>query len=258
MNSIRATGFAALALAAVLVATAALPGCGSKVALDFNTSSNVPVVTYYARKAIAPVYNPDAPVAIVYGDGTLVKKDDSYKFTTGTLEEEVSLMLTELQNDGFFNLNPEYKGEPLAGGTTEQMIVALTAKTYYVTVESGAAPANWDEMVKLVTDARITGAREYIPPVVWLLANVATDVPAGANVQPWPGNPQDLEKASAMLDGTDKRGVTLEGEAATTAWLAIQQTFDTSGGSDAYWSADGNTYTYVYAVPLFPGVHWRE
>ena len=234
------------ALAAVVVvlgvAAASGLGCGAaKPSLSFNASAGNPVVVYKTFQAIAPVYNPTVPQVVVYGDGTVIKKEDAYKLTTGMAS--VPDLLKDLSEDGFFGLKQDYQGKPLPGGVTATMIVNLEDKSYKVTVAPNSAPSNWHAVVGVVKGVKTTGSKEYVPEKVRLFANAEGEAQPG-NVVPWPGGAQELETAAAA-----KNGVVLAGDAAGTAWKAIAKE-----GVDVSWQAGGKVYTYVYALPLLPGI----
>jgi hypothetical protein len=240
--------------AAVLAALALAAGCGGKTRanMSFPTGAGTPVVTYWSYKAISPVYNPDVPVTVVYGDGTLIKKEDAYKLTRGTLtRQQMSGLLKTLQDKGFFDMKSEYNTEkPLPGGTTDTVSVTTTTETHQVSVEGGAGPAGWNGIISAVTGLQGAGTTEYVPESITLFAREAAQVPQGAAVNPWPGSPSDLAGAAAQ-----DAGLGLNGAAAGTAWSAVQSSFSqNSSGEDAYWSAGGKTYTFVYASPLLPGI----
>lgn len=241
----------AVGMAVLMVALVALPlGCGGEEPPDlaYDTAADNPVVMYFSYKAIAPVYNPTAPVAVVYGDGTLVKKDDPYRYTSGKLEAGVDGLLQTISNEGFFGLKTEYEGEQMAGGATEVISVSLEEKPHTVTVSGNKAPANWDTIVDSVTNAQVSAPEEYIPPAARLFANKEEGPPSAPKVMEWPGDPTELERASA--DGTN--GLKLEGEQARLAWKAMQEAMSTEG--EAVWKAGDSFYSYVYTYPIFPGI----
>lgn len=263
----------ALALALLLlVAVAAAAGCGNKEeprkktqpeeekktggvsGLAYDSSPDNPVIIYRTSQAIAPVYNPDAPKVIIFGDGTYVRKEGPYTFSASELDDGVEGVLDALEEAGFYGLDEEYPTEePLAGGTTEYLTVNLLDESYTVTVESGAdPPPEWSEIVEIVQSAPATEIGEYIPDEVVLYANEADETPGGSTEREWPGDPSELAEASSA-GGEDESGVTLEGEGAHLAWETIQVAFEADEGNTV-WSAGGSLYTYVYATPVFPGV----
>ena len=243
-------------VAVVLAASYLAAGCGGGGRdLSYSTDPEKPVITYSSYKAIAPVYNPGVPVVVIYGDGKLIKKEGSYDLTTGKLtDEQVSGILKTLEGEGYFELKETYASkEPLAGGTTEELDVDLDSGTQAVSVEGGAGPAGWDDMVAAVTDVKVSDVEEYVPPSITLFAQEAAEVPTDAEVRPWPGDAADLERAaSAQVPAAAAK---LNGEEAGFAWKAVQESFSADGGgSEAYWSAGGKVYTYVYATPIMPGM----
>ncbi len=249
MRTARATTTAVLLLA--LFTAAVAHGCGgSSPGLTFSSDRDTPVIAYSSYQAIAPVYNPGVPVTVVYPE-LVIRKNGPYDLKSAMLTRgQVSDMLEKLDELGFFRLKKEYRGaEPLAGGTTEKLSVELTSGTYAVSVEGGAGPPDWGDIVATVTNAKASGFREYVPLSLMLHASEAGEEGAGADVKPWPGDPADLGKAAAAP------GFRLEGDRAATAWKAISASFSQGGsGEDTYWGAGGKVYRYVYATPLLPGI----
>jgi hypothetical protein len=238
-------------IAILLAITLPASGCGGKKAppLDLPSGAQTPVIVYSSYQAIAPVYNPDVPVVVIYPDGTMIKKEEPYLFNTGTLSsEQLNGILKSLADAGFFGYKKEYgAGQAKPGGATETLTVNLESGEYTVSVAGGTGPAGWNEIVDTVTGARPSEESEYIPGTIVLYAKEAPQVPQGATVMAWPG---DLAGAAAE-DGQE-----LSGDAAALAWRAVQGVYAGGGaGSETYWkSSDGKTYTYVYARPELPGV----
>ena len=193
----------AAAIALALLLAISLGGCGAtKQDLSYNKSPSNLVIVYQSLQTIAPAYNPDVPVTVVYGDGSTLKKDGPYLLTTGGAEPGVAAMLASLEEEGFFGLDTEYRGTLTPGGVTEVMTVNLTDGKHQVTVEGGSAPEGWDEIVNTVKDVELTSPQEYVPQAVILFAQVGT-APAGSqNVFPWPGSadddPADLSGATRL------------------------------------------------------------
>jgi hypothetical protein len=240
----------ALCIAMLVVGSLLVVGCGTpRVDLSYSDSAVTPVVTYNRYQAIAPIYNSSAPVTIIYGDQTAIEKKDSYEFTTGELAGEgLDAILQSLYDDGFFELDETYTGEPMAGGVTETLTVKLSGKTYKVSVQGGQGPSNWEKIVSTVTDLDTSGSQEYIPNTILLFANAEPEAPGAPNVMEWPGISEDLAQASS----TESSGRKLEGKAANVAWKAIQGSMKSD--TEVTWKANGSFYTYVYAVPVFPGI----
>ena len=243
-----------ISIAAILLA-ATLPasGCGGKKApsLSFPSSGETPVINYSSYKAIAPVYNPDVPVVVIYPDGTMIKKQDPYDFTTGTLSrDQVTDILQSLQEDGFFGFKKEYGGgEAKPGGTTETLTVNVESGAYTVSVVGGSGPAGWNDIVHTVINAKPSKVEAYVPGSIILNSKEEPQVPQGAKVTPWPGQASDLAEAAAQ------DGQKLTGDSAALAWKTVQGAFSNGGaGSDIYWTAGDKTYTYVYARPELPGI----
>lgn len=254
MRTVRATTTAALLLG--LLCAPLAHGCGGgSPRLDFGSDPGVPVITYMSYKAIAPVYNPGVPVAVIY-PGAAIRKDGPYDLKSAPLtRKRVSEILERLDDLGFFTLKKEYShAEPLAGGTTEKLTVNLASGTYVVSVEGGAGPPDWDDIVATVIKAQASDFVEYVPLSLILHAGEADRMEAGAEARPWPGDPQDLARAAAGPPGASA-GVELEGDRAAEAWKAISACFSEDGeGEETYWSAGGRLYRYVYAEPALPGV----
>jgi hypothetical protein len=239
-------------VAMVLVALLTASGCGGKTdsGMTFPSTPGKPVVTYTSYKAIAPAYNPDVPVAVIYGDGAVIKKEDPYKLTTGALSsQQMSDLLKTLKDRGFFEMKSEYKNKvPLAGGTTDTVTVVTSSGTHEVSAEDGAGPPGWGDILAAITGVEAPDMKEYIPSSITLFAREATDVPQGAAVEPWPAGPPDLAAAAAAA-----AGLGLNGDSAGGAWRAVQSSFARNGsGEEAYWISGGKTYTYVYANPILP------
>lgn len=237
-----------LAAALIVPASLVVAGCGGGgVNLSYDESGSNAVIVYRASQAIAPIYNSSAPESIVYGDDTVIKKEDSYALIKGTVGSGgVEGILEDLKGEGFFKLKRSYSGDtPRAGGVTEVLTVKLTEKIYEVTVESGSEPTGWDEIVATVTGMDVTGFDAYIPEEISLYAKAETD-PGGLKVMAWPGEQQDLKDAAAS------GGVKLEGEEAAVAWDAVWETYEKV--DDIVWQGGDSYYTYVYASPVFPGV----
>ncbi len=225
-------------------------GCGTpRVDLSHSNSAVTPVVTFNRYQAIAPIYNSSAPVTILYGDQTAIEKKDPYEFTTGKLAGEgLDGVLQSLYNEGYFKLDETYTGEPMPGGVTETLTVKLSARTFKVSVQGEQGPPDWEKIVSTVTDLDTSGSQEYIPNTILLFANAESGAPSAPNVMEWPGISADLAQASSA----ESSGRKLEGEAANVAWKAIQESMRSD--TEVIWKANGAFYTYVYAVPVFPGI----
>jgi len=234
----------------ILVLLIISQGCGKSIDLSFNESPKVPIVIYYKSQAIAPVYNPNVPVAVLYGDGKIIVKESAYDYYSGKASGGVSSVLEAFSKAGFFDFKPEYKGEPRVGGATEMLTVNLKAMTKRVVVEAGQEPSSWHEITALLTDGKISGKHEWIPSSITLFAREKAGTAEGATA--WPGKGQELENASKA--GSD--GLYLQGEDARVAWTAIRDSFKEKG-SDTIWIEGGKTYTYVYASPHIPGITMR-
>lgn len=236
-------------LTAALVVSVSLIfiGCGNDIDLSYDESGSNPVIVYRETQAIAPIYNSAAPVSIMYGDSTVIEKEDSYAFVKGEIGSSgLEGVLNDLKEEGFFQLKKSYAGEtPRAGGVTQVITVTLSDKTYEVTVEKGSEPSGWDEIVDTVTGVDITGSKAYVPNEITLYAK-AESGPGDSKVMQWQGNEQDLADAAAS------GGVKLEGEDAALAWDAVWQTYEEV--DDIVWQGGDAYYTYVYASPVFPGV----
>ena len=234
----------------LVVAIALVCGCGDTgTDLSYSNSGTTPVVTFNRYQAIAPIYNSSAPVTIIYGDGKATQKKGPYEFTTGSLTGDgLSGVLQSLSEEGFFELEGEYSGKPMPGGVTEVLVVRLSDKTYEISVQSGQGPPNWEKIVSTVTDLETSGPQEYIPDTILLFVKAEPGAPSAPNVMTWPGDSEDLARASSA----ESNGVKLEGEEASVAWKAVQESM--KGETEVTWKANGGFYTYVYAVPVFPGI----
>ncbi|MDD5747736.1 MAG: hypothetical protein PHP64_01570 [Actinomycetota bacterium] len=231
--------------ALLIGASVILTGCGKSVTLKYNRSSEIPVIALFRVQAIAPVYNPDAPVCVLYGDGTLVKKKGPYDFRSGKCTVGVSGILEKLSNYGFFDLKPVYEEEPLPGGSTEQIMVYLENETRKVSVQAGRGPKSWKNIINCIENARVSDWKEWIPKKIRLFAREGEA--QGVPVLDWNGDASALQRAVAS------RGVTLEGENAEKAWRAIADAFRKNEAS-VTWKANGKKYCYVYANPVFPNL----
>ncbi|MCJ7652325.1 MAG: hypothetical protein MUO75_01335, partial [Actinobacteria bacterium] len=161
------------AIAIILAAALVIPaGCGKAgPSLAYNKSHANPVIILRNLQALAPLYNPNAPVAIYYGDGTVVLKEDAYSYKSGKLPSGgLDKTLKTISDEGFFQMKSKYSGAPMPGGITSVLRVNLTEKTYGVTVEGGAGPSGWDAMVKTVTKPQLPKTSVYYPPSVHLHA----------------------------------------------------------------------------------------
>ena len=235
----------ALILAAALVIAA---GCGtSGPSLTYNKSAKNPVIVFRNLQALAPLYNPVAPVAVYYGDGTVVLKKDSYSYQSGKLPEGgLDETLKTISGQGFFQMKSKYSGAPIAGGITSVLRVNLTEKTYEVTVESGAGPKGWNEIVSAVKKPQLPKTSVYYPPTVHLHATPFVSA-GGATVKNWPAHAGDL---SAV--GKAPHGSKISGDEAENAWKAIGGTVKSK--AEVFWRYKDNLYGNVYAAPIFTGV----
>ena len=67
------------------------------------------------------MYNPDAPAAIYYGDGTVVLKKDAYSYQSGKLPEGgLDETLKTISDQGFFQMKSKYDGHPDARRQNER------------------------------------------------------------------------------------------------------------------------------------------
>jgi len=243
-----------LCIAMLVVGSLFVVGCGTpRIDLSYSDSAVKPVVTYNRYQAIAPIYNSSAPVTIIYGDQTAIEKKDSYEFTTGKLAGGgLDGVLQSLYDEGFFELKETFAGEPMAGGVTETLEVTLSEKAFKVSVQGGQGPSNWEKIVSTVTDLDTSGSQEYIPNTILLFAKAEPEASSAPNVMEWPGISADLAQASSA----ESSGRKLEGQAANVAWKAIQESMKSD--TEVTWKANGDFYTYVYAVPIFPGIPEQE
>ena len=237
---------AAIILMAACVIAA---GCGKAgPSLTYNKSHANPVIILRNLQALAPLYNPNAPVAIYYGDGTVVLKEDAYSYKSGKLPSGgLDKTLKTISDEGFFQMKSRYSGAPMPGGITSVLRVNLTEKTYGVTVEGGAGPSGWDAMVKTVTKPQLPKTSVYYPPSVHLHATPFGSAGEGATIKNWPADAGDL---SAI--GKAPHGSKISGDEAKNAWKAIGGTVKSK--AEVFWRYKGNLYGNVYAAPIFTGV----
>lgn len=220
--------------------------------IKFDAGIDKPVVMLTESQAVPPAFNPVAPETIIYGNVLIVQKKDPYSYTAGLSDgANVETVLGNLQDQGYFGLNSEYKSEqPVAGGATTTLTVNTTDKTYGVTVEAGAKPAGWDAILSTVRRAKTPDMKPYNPSKIRLYATEATSVPASAKVKDWPGLQDELKNAAAV----GSRGYEVQMESAISIWVGLQAAFEHGNFQEIYWKTnDGKTYTAVYAFPIFPG-----
>jgi hypothetical protein len=237
---------AAIVLVAALVIAA---GCGTAgPSLTYDKSPKNPVIVFRNLQALAPLYNPNAPVAIYYGDGTVVLKKDSYSYQSGKLPEGgLDDTLKTISDNGFFQMKSKYAGTPKPGGKTSVLKVNLTEKSYEVTVESGAGPKGWDAIVTAVTKPKLSKTSTYYPPSVHLHATPFGAVEEGVTVKNWPADAGDLGAV-----GKAPHGSKISGDEAENAWKAIGGTVKST--TEVFWRYKSNLYGNVYAAPIFTGV----
>jgi hypothetical protein len=240
-----------VAAAAVVLITVSMiaAGCGvSGPDLIFNRSAKNPVIVLRYAQALAPLYNPNAPAAIYYGDGTVVLKKDSYSYTSGKLAEGgLDETLKKISDQGFFEMKSKYTGAPVPGGKTSVLQVKLKEKSYEVTVESGAGPKGWNEIMTAVTKPELPKTSTYYPPAVHLHATPFGAAEEGTTVKNWPSNAGDLAKV-----GDAPRGSKISGNEAENAWKAIGGTV--KGTATILWRYKEDLFGNVYAAPIFTGV----
>lgn len=252
----RKLAFAITVFLLAMLGASLVCGCGGESPrLTFNSDEDTPVIIYSSYKAIAPVYNSSVPVTVIY-PAKVIQKREPYELESASLtSEQVSDTLKKLEEQGYFTLKKEYhRAEQIAGGTTEKLSVRLKSGTYMVSVEGGAGPSGWDDIVATVTNVKASNYRVYVPLSLTLHAREVEGTEAAAGTKPWPGDPADLAKAAATTGGK-AGGLELDGDWAATAWEAVSSSFSRGdAGEDTLWSAGGRFYRYVYAVPVLPGV----
>ncbi len=95
-------------------------GCGqTRPDLTYDSSKQVPVIVYTETSAISPVYNPDVPVVVIYGDGTVIKKEGPYRLTTASLQGSLGELLGTLSDESFFGLKDVYEANPGKGAVLD-------------------------------------------------------------------------------------------------------------------------------------------
>jgi hypothetical protein len=233
----------------LMAASVIAAGCGtSGPSLTYNKSASNPVIVLRYLQALAPLYNPNAPAAIYYGDGTVILKKDAYVYESGKLSEGgLGETLKTLSAQGFFQMKSKYTGGAMPGAKTSVLKVNLTGKSYEVTVEGGASPKGWDAIMTAVTKPKLPKTSTYYPPSVHLHATPFGGVASGVTVKNWPANAGDL---SAV--GKAPHGLKVSGNEAENAWKAIGGAV--KGTAEVFWKYKGNFYGNVYAAPIFTGV----
>jgi len=236
---------AIILMAAMVIAA----GCGtSGPSLTYDKSAKNPVIILRYQQALAPLYNPNAPAAIYYGDGTVVLKKGPYSYLSGKLAEGgIDDTLKTVSDNGYFQMETKYSGTPTPGSKTSVLKVNLTEKSYEVTVESGASPKGWDEIMTAVTKPDLPKTTAYYPPSVHLHATPFGAVEAGVTVKNWPTDAGDLAAV-----GKSSNGLKISGDEAENAWKAIGGAVKST--KEVFWRYKSNLYGNVYAAPIFTGV----
>lgn len=233
----------------LIAASMIAAGCGvSGPDLIFNRSAKNPVMVLRTLQALAPLYNPNAPAAVYYGDGTVVLKKDSYSYQSGKLAEGgIDDTLKTISDNGFFQMKSKYTGAPVPGGKTSVLQVKLKEKSYEVTVESGAGPKGWNEIMTAVTKPELPKTSTYYPPTVHLHATPFGAAEEGVTVKNWPADAGDLAAV-----GESPKGLNISGDKAENAWKAIGGAV--KGTAVVLWRYKDDLYGNVYAAPIFTGV----
>lgn len=222
-------------------------GCGNRD-LSLSSCKTLPVVNYRSVKTVSPAYNPTVPVVLIYPDGTIIKKQGPYRLISGKITKaQIDELLRKLDDYGFFELGEVCAGKPLPGGATEILSVVILTGTNTTTVAPGAAPPNWNEIIKSVMAVPVPGGASYVPEKIRLHASIASP-PEGVQVSPWPAGAPDLAAAAA-----EQGGMVVTGDTAAVAWTELERAYSDSAAAEPYWTHGGGVYT-VYASPVFPGV----
>ncbi len=239
-----------LAVAAVATGLLAV-SCSQSAAVTYENSAAKPVIVFTSNKAISHVYNPDSPVVLLYGDGTLIKKLDSYSFQSGAISDGVQPLLDFISSNGFFSMEPVYTEGSQPGGSIEvlEVHVVRDGKPFNqaVSAPAGHGPKGWSKIVSAVTGAPITSPEAYVPQKVLLFATERASQPEGSILKEWPQGAGDLSQA------TTYPGVELSGPQAAAAWAVIGPTYENTT-QDFIWSYGGKLYSSVGAAPEFTGV----
>ncbi len=183
------------------------------------------VIVYQLTGAYAPLPNEFHPTIIIYGDGTVIRKNGAYSFSAGKLSKGgVESIIRTLSEKGFFRLKKTSKeGPDGTGGRRFVLTVNLRKGSHQVWAEDSGglrkSPENWAEIVKAVTQPSLPAWNEYMPSRLILVAHKGTAGVQSDNVQPWPFDSGDLIKASKAYPN----GLIYEGSEAASVWKAFQK-----------------------------------
>jgi hypothetical protein len=228
-----------------------LCGCKGEVSLDYETAADKPLVIMIRYQPVSPVYNPDSPEAILYGNGDVIHREGPYSYQFGVLSpDQVQGMLDTLDGLGFFSLESNYQAsEPLMGGITETVIVNLASESKKVTAQSGAEPPNWNQIIRAVEDIKPEESAGYAPSRVRLFAATTQPPDDASGVLEW-----QIDETLMKAANAGSRGLELEGEQASSAWKAIGEALEAGPGHETVWRESDRYYGSVYASPIFPGL----
>ncbi|GEM_PF-1767261 len=220
--------------------------------LSYDPSPQKRVIVYQLSGAYAPSPNEFEPTIIIYGDGTVLRKNGAYSFSTGKLQKGgVESVLRTLAGKGFFRLKKTANEGPTgSGGRSFVLTVTLRKGSHQVWAEDSGGlrkgPEKWAEIVQAVTQPPLSSWNEYVPRAVSLVAHTGTPGVPSDNVQPWPCDSNDLVKATAV----HPQGLKLGGAKAAKVWEAFQKASRKS--PYVVWKVGNRDYVDSVATPQLP------
>lgn len=242
-----------IALTAVLVVIAAAQAAPSGTTdLSYNPSPQKRVIEYRLTGAYAPSPNEFEPTTIIYGDGTVIRKNGAYSLSRGKLRKGgLESVLRTIAGKGFFRLK-KTPAESISGtgGRSFVLTVNLRKGSHQVWADDSGGlrknPEHWEEIVQAVTQPSLSSWNEYVPGTVILVAHTGTASVPSDNVQTWPCSSEDLAKAAAAYP----KGLKLEGSKAAAVWKAFQK----ASGKTPYvvWNVGNKKYVDSAAAPQLP------
>ncbi|MGV8122156.1 MAG: hypothetical protein AB2L14_20540 [Candidatus Xenobiia bacterium LiM19] len=242
-----------ITLAAALVVAAAAQATPSVATdLSYNPSPQKRVIEYRLTGAYAPSPNEFEPTIIIYGDGTVIRKNGAYSLSRGKLRKGgLESILRTIASKGFFSLKKTPAAGPSGtGGRSFVLTVNLRKGSHQFWADNSGGlrknPEHWDEIVQAVTQPSLSNWNEYVPGTLVLVAHTGTAGTPSDNVQTWPCSSEDLAKAAAAYP----KGLKLEGSKAAAVWKAFQKV----SGKSPYvvWNAGNKKYVDSAAAPQLP------
>jgi len=220
--------------------------------LSFDPSPQKRIVVYQLTGAYASSPNEFQPTIIIYGDGTVIRKNGAYSLSAGKLGKGgVESIIRKLSEKGFFRLKKTGReGPDGTGGRSFVLTVNLRKGSHQVWAEDSGglrkSPENWAEIVKAVTQPSLSGWKDYVPGAVLLVAHTGTAGVPSDNNQTWPCDPADLIKSAAAYPN----GLKLEGPKAAGVWEAFQKACRKT--PYVIWKSRSNSYVDSVAAPQLP------